>query len=80
MTFFCSVSIGSVGTYGFWGSYLAGGDTIIASGNSIIPHELVAMLETYPLPDWQFQKDPCQDKGRFRKKCLENRRDYGVTF
>lgn len=76
----CYFRTSSVGTYGFWGSYLAGGDTILAAGNSKIPHELVEMLEDYPISNWQFQEDPCQEKGRLKKKCLEHRRDYGVTL
>ena len=66
-----SLNSNSVGTYGFWSSYLAGGDVIMAA-EDIAPteYELHAPVKAH-LPHWTLLDDPCLEAGKRLEACTE---------
>ena len=48
----CNHSIYDMGSYGFWGTALAGGDAIVADGYSKFDHPLLNAIREHPPDRW----------------------------
>lgn len=67
----------SFGTFGFWGTYLAGGEAIMASDHSPKFQELLLSAKTH-IKRWTFMSDPCLRNGQVTMECAKNASKFGL--
>ncbi|TRY72179.1 hypothetical protein TCAL_13948, partial [Tigriopus californicus] len=71
-------SIFSFGTFGFWGAYLSGGETIMATNFSSKSQALLLDAKAY-IKRWNFMEDPCLRGGKVAEECSKNATKYGLV-
>ena len=77
----CQRSIFGIGTFGFWSSYLANGEVILATGNAPKKHDIVEHVEQASIQGWTIMQDPCfENNGELTSECVLNRLEFGVTL
>ena len=68
----------SMGTFGFWSAFFAGGRTVMAGyAHTEIRYHL-AELASNQLPNWQLLEDPCYMNGKVTDLCAKDREKYGL--